>query len=141
MSAVRKKRVTARTVKPKNAEDRLIQIAALRKRAAAIKAKIDEQQAVLLEEMEALELTTLTVHSEIDDVDITGTRVQASSVVIDETKLQKKVGASIWNKITRKQLDKKLLESAVQSGAVKETDLADASTVTPNKPFVKVTVK
>lgn len=135
------KKLTTRTKKPTTLEDRLIQIAALRRRAAAINNKIAEQQDILLAEMEERELDKVEVENDVDGTHITGVRVQATKVDIDETALKKRAGASVWAKITRRQLDKKLLESAIQSGLVREVDLADSSTVSKNKPFVKVTVK
>lgn len=67
------------------------------------------------------------------------TRVQATKVHILWDKLRKRIGAGLWNKITIRVPDSKLLEAHIANGDIDATIVAECSEETSNKPFVKVT--
>lgn len=67
------------------------------------------------------------------------TKVQGKSLVIDEKKLRKRVGAAMWNRITTRTLDRKKLDAYVASGEVNTTVLAECSHEVDKTPYVKVT--
>jgi len=122
-------------------EENLRRIAALKRKQSQIAEQIDKRQAELLEQMDAAEITKLEYRDEDEDVLITGTLVRGETVTMDETALKKKVGASVWNKISTSMLDRKKLDVAIQAGDVSETDVAASAVIKQRKPFVKVTLK
>lgn len=69
------------------------------------------------------------------------TRVQGSSVLLDEEKLKKRLGAALWNKVTTRALDRKKLEALIGSGEVKTSDVAACSDEKPKAPYIKITSK
>lgn len=92
--------------------------------------------------VEALQNTKTKSHK----VEINGqawgvTLVEGTSVVLDEGKLKKRIGAALWNKITTRSLDKKKLEAFIASGEIKSTDVAACSDLIPKTPFTKITKK
>jgi hypothetical protein len=68
-------------------------------------------------------------------------RVQSQpQPVLDEPRLRKKVGVTIWNKISTRRVDKNKLKAAIANGELKETVVAECSIQPdPNNPYVKVT--
>lgn len=72
---------------------------------------------------------------------ITGTLVEATRIVIDEPRLKKKVGAAMWDKITKKALDKEKLAAAIVVGDVDPNVVAEVSEEVPNSPYVRVARK
>lgn len=99
--------------------------------------RLAEIKAEVLNELETDTATFVTEEGHAVKV----TKVAGSSIVMDEERLRKSVGATIWNKITSRNLDKKLLEKAVSEGTVTAGTLAEVSTEKPIKPYLKVTVK
>jgi hypothetical protein len=71
-------------------------------------------------------------------VKITGTLVESSGLTIDEHRLQRAVGATNWQKITSRVLDKAKLEDAIARGLVDATLVAECSAETPRRPYVKI---
>lgn len=66
------------------------------------------------------------------------TRQQQIRQVIDEDRLKKKIGLSLWNKITVRKMDKSKLDAFVKTGEIKAQVLADCVNENPAAPFVKV---
>jgi len=60
---------------------------------------------------------------------------------LDEEKLRKKVGARIWNSITRRVLDKTLLKAASLKGTVTDTVIAQVSETHTGDPYLQYTPK
>lgn len=146
MPPVRKPRPTKapvrrrRSVAPTDPVDTLIQeVAAKKAEIAVMSHAYDELIAQLLAALEANEETTRTTSDGVHTH--RATVVRGERVTIDETVLQKRVGASTWTKISTRSLDKAKLDIAVKDGLVSETDIADAADVKPNKPYVKITTK
>lgn len=72
------------------------------------------------------------------DGTITATVVRGERVIISEESLKKKIGATLWGKVTKQVLDKEKLEAHVATGAISATDVAACSETKENKPYVKV---
>lgn len=67
--------------------------------------------------------------------------VTATTIVIDEKKLKRVIGARLWNKVTVQKLDKKKLEAAVELGEVDMSDVAKSSDEVPKAPYIRITAK
>jgi len=67
--------------------------------------------------------------------------VAGESVVLDEAKLKKRLGATLWNRITTRVLDRNKLEAFIKSGEIATSDVAACSDLIPKTPFVKVSKK
>lgn len=72
---------------------------------------------------------------------ITGTFVQGTSIIIDEARLRKELGAAKFDKLCSMSLDKKLLEEAIAQGKIDAVTVAACSNERLNAPYVKLTVK
>ena len=82
-----------------------------------------------------------TMTTEWRDLRITGTKVESSTLKIDEDGLAEAVGSQKWVTISKRVLDKQLLEDAVVKDRVSPTLLADHSTEVPRAPYIRVGVK
>ena len=82
-----------------------------------------------------------TMTTEWRDLRITGTKVESSTLKIDEDGLAEAVGSQKWVTISKRVLDKQLLEDAVVKDRISPTLLADHSTEVPRTPYVRVNVK
>ena len=85
------------------------------------------------------EMDTMT--TEWRDLRIIGTKVQSSTLKIDEDGLAEAVGPQKWVTISKRVLDRKLLEDAVVSDRFDPNLLAKHSEEVPRAPYVRVTVK
>jgi len=72
---------------------------------------------------------------------ITATKVQSSTLNIDEGGLSEEIGPSKWVTISKRVLDRKLLEDAVTKDRIDAGLLARHSNEVPRAPYVRVTVK
>ena len=117
----------------------LVQLAKARKAEAAAIEEREAAQSVLVNAMKAKKRRTASVVLPEDRGTINGTLIEAQRIVYDETKLKAKVGRTVWTKITKLVLDKEKLEAAVSLELVDPIILAECSTVTDNKPYVRVT--
>lgn len=97
-----------------------------------IKAEVSELQGELIEYMDTEGEKTFTVGTR------DFTRVQGESVVIDEEKLKKLIGATTYNKLLVKVLDKAKLDQAVKDKLVTTTQIAQVSTIKQNKPYISL---
>lgn len=136
------------TIKPKpkaredvSPEDRLLKIAQLRRRRDRIIEAMTAEQEALLKQMEQAKIDRVNAHDDVEDYDVTGVIVRASTTIMDEPALRKRVGSRVWAKLTSQTLDKSKLDSALKQGMVQDVDLAAVSTEVPKKPYVKVTNK
>ena len=105
--------------------------------AKTLAGEISEAQVEVLDLFDQLGILSHSVTS--GNKTYKASRQQNTSLVYDETKLRKRLGAALWNKITTRTLDKKKLEAFVASKEVKVADLAACSTEKESAPFVKVT--
>ena len=103
--------------------------------AAALAILIAQLEKEVIDEMERLNLVRVSYQ----DDQIKGTLVQAERVVTSETELEKLVTVQMWNKITKRVLDKEKLEAMVVVGKISAATIASASEVKQNKAYVRVT--
>lgn len=74
--------------------------------------------------------------AKVDDIKIT--KVQGTSTRIDEKGLAKALGAAMWNKITKKSLDKGKLEDKIERGEIDINVVAQHTTVAENAPYIRL---
>jgi hypothetical protein len=91
----------------------------------------EARQAAFIKEMEALDRKTLR------DNDTKVTVVTRDIPRYDEKGLAKALGATLWNKITKKTLDKTKLEKAVDEGEIDINVVAQHTTVSSAKPHLR----
>lgn len=99
--------------------------------------KHSDMKAELLALLEELEIRTV----DVSDGDVTGTAtaVKGSTASYDEARLKKRLGASMWNKVSTRVLDEKKLGAYVKSGDIETSVVAESITEKPRKPYVRVT--
>lgn len=98
----------------------------------------DEAKAKLLDYMEELEITNATVSD--GEHKASSTVVRSKTTTYNEDRLKKRLGATLWNKVTTRKLDEKKLAAYVKAGDIETSVVAEAITETPRKPYVKVTI-
>ena len=101
---------------------------------AALTAAIDTMKDDLKESMEKLDI--LTHHT------VTGhgaTIVKPMKVTIHDDQLKKKIGATLWGKITSRKIDSKLLDDAIARNVIDAVLVSACSDEEPLKEYVKVT--
>jgi hypothetical protein len=97
----------------------------------------DKAEQIVLRLMGKQQTCTITDdYSTIQATVVKGTRLK-----IDEDRLKKNLGATMWAKVTKRVLDKAKLEDAIARGAVSPVDVATCSEEVPNKTYVKLTEK
>lgn len=136
-----KKTLPLRKRRNDSPEENLRRIAALKRKAAEIAEQISERQDQLMSQMEELGVDSVDFKDDESDAHITGTIVRGTIVTMDEPALKKKLGATVWNKISTAMLDKKKLDVAIQNGSVSETDVAASAVIKAKKPYIKVSIK
>jgi hypothetical protein len=77
--------------------------------------------------------------ADLPDATVKATIVEGSTIVLDEAKLKKKLGAPVWKKLLKWSLDRQLLEDAIARGTVSATTVAECSEEKPRAAFVKLT--
>lgn len=75
------------------------------------------------------------------DEEVRGTPIFGGTVVLDEGKLKRRVGAEKFNKVTVQVLDKKKLEAAMLTGLIPTEWVAECSEEKPSKPYIRITRK
>jgi regulator of replication initiation timing len=124
-------------VSPSELDVMIVDLKDMRDEVKGLEIQIKEKQADVLIVMDKQGLKSHKV--KIGKKVLTAVRQQNHTLVYDEDKLRKRLGASLWNKITTRVLDKKKLEAFVASGEISTTVLAACSEEKPSNPFVKVT--
>jgi hypothetical protein len=71
---------------------------------------------------------------------ISATVVQRSRPKYNEESLAKQLGAEVWNKVTKKILDTKKLEQAINDKVVDVNVVAGCTEFVNDKPYVRLTV-
>lgn len=110
--------------------------------------KVNEQtaekglaQTDAIELMKKLGLEKLSVEATGPDGNMSGTitvtLVEGSRLVIDYEKLKRKVGAKVWEKITKRVPDPALMDQAIKDGLLTPVDIAECSTTVANSPYLK----
>lgn len=129
-----------RTALRKKLQTQLDDLRQIKADAAILERDRKSVQASILEGLGSLSLDSFS-YEDGEGIKVKATRVQATSLVIDESQLKKSLGATMWNKITRRVLDSAKLEDAIAEGKVDPVDVAQASSENKNAPYVKVTEK
>ena len=105
----------------------------------ALAAEREDIQSILISREDELSGQTYT---DDDGWSYTATVVRADNPPkIDPEGLKEAIGTRLWNKITVAKIDTKALEAEVVRGAIDVATVADHSTVTAKKPYVRLTVK
>ena len=135
MAAVPKPRPRKKVV----AQNRTDLVAAMDMFAAAKQVK-DEVLAEYAKAEEAL-VQIMQEHGvkSVTGTEAKGTLIEGTRIVIDEAALKKRLGAGMWDKITKQVIDKEKLEARIAVGDIPATAVAVCSEEFPNKPYVRVT--
>lgn len=107
----------------------------LKDQSDAVASALAAEKDIIIAHMERNGRKNLTVDFEGKSYSVT--KIQATSVRIDEAKLQKGLGAKLWEKVTTRVLDKKKLEAYMASGEVDATVVAKCSEDHENAPYLK----
>lgn len=65
--------------------------------------------------------------------------IEGTSMVIDDVKLRRRLGARLWGKVTKTVLDKKMLEAAIAAKEVDPIIVAECTEEVPRTPYIKTT--
>lgn len=117
-------------------KEKVIHLDELRKQGKQLDIDIAKEQDAVIDILDTLGDKTVTVST--PNGPLRASRVQNTSVRIDEGALKSKVGAKMWSKITSLVLDKKKLEAYVASGEVDPITVAECSIEVESKPFIRV---
>lgn len=106
---------------------------------------LKRERKALDEEIAAI---TKTIHDHLEETDEPldldcgkFTLVKPTTVVTDEAKLKRLLGAQMWNKVTTRVLDNDKVKAFVKAGDISSRTLAAASEVVDKTPYVKATPK
>lgn len=97
-------------------------------------AKLDEISTRLMKQMEADQRKSYRWQADGRAFGVT--YVQAHTTVIDERGLRKALTAKVFDRYTKKVLDRKAMEAAMDAGAVDPITVSRFVTLNPNKPHL-----
>lgn len=145
MAAARKvpvKRKLSRSALTKTREEKLVEIiAGLNREIAGLEDQKKAHTAELCDLMQASKDKTIKVTTS-DGLIAQGTLVAPQpTLVLDEGKLKKNLGAKLWVAITTRVLDRKKLDAFLASGEIDAAVIAQCSNESPRTPYIKITVK
>ena len=122
-------------------ESEFLKLAHAKESAAELATTIAELELAVIAEMTKVGVTNVSVSDAIKGtvVAIKGTLVRVTRVVINDEQLETALGATMWNKVIKKVLDKDKLEAMIVVGKIDAAVVAAASEEKINKPFVKIT--
>ena len=117
-------------------EELSLELAKIKGEKKALTLKEQELQAELLD---VLEKTGQQTHVFTDNgQSVRVTRVQSSTMIIDEPRLKKRLGTAGWNRISTRMFDKRKLDLALRDGLIKATIVAECSEQKESSPFIKI---
>lgn len=103
---------------------------------------ISDHQAEAVDALEGLGIESIAFDDpSADNVKIGASVVRQSTLQFDETKLRKKLGVKLWNRISTRHLDRSKLEQAVADGIIDAKVVAACSEEKAKKPFIRITEK
>ena len=102
-------------------------------------AKLDEIQSRLMKQMEADQRKSYRWQADGRAFGVT--YVQAHTTVIDERGLRRALTAKVFDRYTKKVLDRKAMESAMDAGQVDPITVSRYVTLKPNKPHLALAEK
>lgn len=82
-----------------------------------------------------------TITTEDGPDDVTGTYVGGILITIDEDRLRKEIGATAFDKLTKKVLDQEKISEAIAQGKLDPVTVAACSTEKERAPYVRLTVR
>lgn len=101
--------------------------------------RLKKATTVLIQGMEDAKIKT-NQWTDANGMKNTITYVKATRVEIDEVGLRKALTAKVFDKFTKKVLDKRAMEKAMDEGVVDPVVVAKFVTEKPSAPFLKYTV-
>lgn len=102
-------------------------------------AHLDEAQARLMKQMEADQRKSYRWTDEGRAFAVS--YVQAHTTVIDEKGLRRALRAPVFDRYTKRVLDRKAMEAAMDAGVIDPVTVSRFVTLKPNKPHLSVTEK
>lgn len=115
-------------------EDDLMTLARLKQTAKETQEEFEEVQKRVISTLERTGKKSITAN----DRNLRGTLVKGSTMVLDDEALKKTLGAKIWNKITKRVLDKEKLEAHIVTGEVDKHLVAQCTTEKDSKPYIRL---
>lgn len=117
----------------------IIYLHQLKEKALAASLAVEEQQAKVIDYLKLEGKKTYSTTKAGAFARYKATLVQGTTVKYNEPGLKKALGATVWKKVTKTILDKKLLEDLVTQGDIDVHVVAENSSVNENKPYVRIT--
>jgi hypothetical protein len=105
----------------------------------AAERRLNLAKSSLLEHMAAQQQKSTTL--QVGDTQTTFTYTTREVIKINEVGLRKALGARIFNKYTKRVLDKQKMESAMENGEVDPMTVAQFVSSTPSAPYLRVSEK
>lgn len=102
----------------------------------ALDAQIKALQADLLAVLDKEGKKSIPV--EVDGRTFKVTKVQSTSMVIDEGSLKRVLGEKAWMKVSTRTLDRKKLEASIAANETDPIIVAECSTEKVNAPYIKL---
>lgn len=116
-------------------ETLILDLHELKTKKELLEAEISERQTVLLNHLKNFP------EGKYKQPGVAATTVKGTMTKWDEEKLQELLSKTMWNAVSRRQLDVSLLEAMVEAGKLNVSQIKDALSITAKKPYVKLTVK
>jgi hypothetical protein len=110
-----------------------------RQRRDQAQAELDEIQSRLMKQMEADQRKTYRWSASGHTFSVSYT--QGHTTVIDEKGLRRALTAKVYDKYTKKVLDRKAMESAMDAGVIDPITVSQFVTLQPNKPHLTLREK
>ena len=116
-------------------ESDFFELVKTKERIAELGKRLVELELSVIAGLDKLKLTQI----DLEDGAVKGTIVRVTRVVIDDVALEAALTSAMWNKITKRSLDKTMLEAQIVVGKIDAAVVAGASEEKANKPFLKIT--
>lgn len=116
------------------------EVASLRKQREYIESEWARVQGEFLAKMKKEGFKSITVPGTKEQATVTAVTPE-DRAVINEDRLKKKLGSAMWNKVTKRVLDRAKLEQQVAAEVIDPVVIAECSEMKPSTPYAKVTRK
>lgn len=120
-----------------DADKALVEAAQLKSDIKQMEEDLTDVQTDLIEWLDDKNQKTLSVSTASGKVK--GTVVRGSRMVLDESRLKKLLGARLFNKATKRVIDKKKLEDLIARSEIQALDVAACTDENFNRPYIKIT--
>jgi len=118
-------------------QDALVELRDLRSEKRNLEDSISVVQDAALDGLSELGIKSITI--DLDTITVLGTRVDGTTLHIDEGKLRKRLGARLWQRVSTRTLDRNKLEALVAAGDIDPRIVAECSEENPKKPYIRIT--